>query len=67
MWNIVSHLVTLGELFLDEPLIIGDVIEVFYVPTNATIGGIEQITTLISWSIVVNPLIIPVSSLIEVT
>ena len=55
------------RVILDEPLIIGDIIEVFYVPTNATIGGISTNNPLISWSIVVNPTNNTGKFMIEVT
>jgi hypothetical protein len=39
------------RIILEEPLNTGDVIEAFYVPTNAIIGGIPTNSPQISWSI----------------
>ena len=44
------------RIILEEPLNMGDIIEAFYVPTNAINGGIDTNTPQISWSIDVAPL-----------
>jgi len=44
------------RIILEEPLNKGDIIEAFYVPTNAINGGIDTNTPQISWSIDTAPL-----------
>jgi len=44
------------RIILEEPLNNGDIIEAFYVPTNAINGGIDTNTPQISWSIDTAPL-----------
>ena len=44
------------RIILEEPLTPGDVVEAFYVPTNAINGGIDTNSPQISWSIDTAPL-----------
>lgn len=43
------------RIILEEPLIVGDILEAFYTPTNSVIGGISTNSPLISWSIETKP------------
>jgi len=45
----------LRRIILENNLNNGDIIEAFYTPSNAIIGGISTNSPLISWSIVTNP------------
>ena len=55
------------RIILEEPLNNGDIIEAFYVPTNAINGGIDTNTPQLSWSIDIAPLTINGNFTVQVT